>query len=292
MISVMRSEQEMLDLILSVAEADEHIRAVIMNGSRTDPNAPRNIFQDYDIVYVVTDVAAFVNNPAWIDRFGERMIMQLPDTMGEAPPADGSFAYLIQFTDGNRIDLTLFPLASLERMGRDSLSALLLDKDSVVAPFDPPYDGDYLPKPPTAKEFADCCNEFWWVAAYVAKGLWRDEITYAKYMQDQVVRNQLMQMLVWYIGVKTDFARSPGKYGKYLRNYLEPELWTALMQSYADADIDHTWDAMFVMTALFRRVAQAVAAHFGFEYPQGDDDRVSAHLAHVRRLPKDALAIY
>ncbi|MFN3333480.1 MAG: aminoglycoside 6-adenylyltransferase, partial [Caldilinea sp.] len=61
----MRSEQEMLDLILSVAEADEHIRAVIMNGSRTDPNAPRDIFQDYDIVYVVTDVAAFVNNPAW-----------------------------------------------------------------------------------------------------------------------------------------------------------------------------------------------------------------------------------
>ncbi|MFN3979902.1 MAG: aminoglycoside 6-adenylyltransferase, partial [Caldilinea sp.] len=57
-------------------------------------------------------------------------------------------------------------------------------------------------------------------------------------------------------------------------------------------DLDRTWDAMFVMAALFRRVAQAVAAHFGFEYPQGDDDCVSAHLAHVRRLPKDALAIY
>lgn len=288
----MRSEEEMLDLILGVAQADERIRAVIMNGSRVDPNTPRDIFQDYDIVYVVTDVASFVNDPAWIDCFGKRMIMQLPDAMADASSADGSFAYLMQFADGNRIDLTLFPLASLERMERDSLSVLLLDKDGVVAPFDPPHDGDYLPKPPSDKEFADCCNEFWWVAAYVAKGLWRDEITYAKYMQDQVVRDQLMQMLVWYVGVKTDFARSPGKFGKHLRNYLESELWTALMQSYADANIDRTWDAMFVMATLFRHVAQTVAAHFGYKYPQGDDDRVSAHLAHVRRLRKDAPAIY
>jgi aminoglycoside 6-adenylyltransferase len=284
----MRSEQEMLDLILGVAQEDERIRAVIMNGSRTDPHAPRDIFQDYDIVYVVTDVAPFANNPAWVDRFGERIIMQLPDAMGDAPPADGSFAYLMQFTDGNRIDLTLFPLAALDCMGRDSLSVLLLDKDGIIAPFDPPHDGDYLPKPPTAKQFADCCNEFWWVATYVAKGLWRDEIIYAKYMQDQVMRDQLVQMLVWCIGVKTDFARSPGKYGKYLRRCLEPELWAALEQSYADADINRTWDSLFAMAALFRRAALTVAAHFGYEYSQGDDDRVSAHLEHVRRLPKDA----
>jgi aminoglycoside 6-adenylyltransferase len=288
----MRSEQEMLDLILGVAQADERIRAVIMNGSRTDPHAPRDIFQDYDVVYVVTDVAAFINAPAWIDCFGERMIMQLPDTMGDAPPADGSFAYLMQFVDGNRIDLTLFPLAALDRMARDSLSVLLLDKDGGIAPFGLPHDGGYLPSPPPAKEFADCCNEFWWVATYVAKGLWRNEITYAKFMQDQVMRDQLMKMLVWFIGVKTDFTRAPGKYGKYLRRYLEPELWAMLEQSYADASSDRTWDSLFVMAALFRRAAQTVATHFGYAYPQGDDEGVSAHLAHVRRLPKDAQGIY
>ncbi len=289
----MRSEQEILDLILGFAQADERIRAVIMNGSRVNPHAPRDIFQDYDIVYVVTDVAPFVTDQAWIDRFGERMIMQLPDAMGSGPPPpEGSFAYLIQFADGNRIDFTFFPLAAFDRMEHDSLSVLLLDKDCIVPPLDPPHEGGYLPKPPTAKQFADCCNEFWWVATYVAKGLWRDEITYAKYMQDQVVREQLMQMLAWYIGVKTGFARSPGKYGKYYRQYLEPELWAALVQSYAGADIDRTWDSLMVMTALFRRVAQVVAAHFAYAYPQEDDARVTAHLQHVRQLPKDALAIY
>ena len=51
----MRSEQEMFDLILNTAREDKRIRAVYMNGSRTNPNAPKDIFQDYDIVYVVRD---------------------------------------------------------------------------------------------------------------------------------------------------------------------------------------------------------------------------------------------
>lgn len=47
----MRSEQEILDLILNTAQADERIRAVVMNGSRVNPNAPRDPFQDYDVIY-------------------------------------------------------------------------------------------------------------------------------------------------------------------------------------------------------------------------------------------------
>ena len=35
-----------------------------------------------------------------------------------------------------------------------------------------------------------------------------------------------------------------------------------------------------------------MAEHFGFEYPADDDRRVSAHLAHVRFLPRDAWEIY
>ncbi|MCX5973532.1 MAG: aminoglycoside 6-adenylyltransferase, partial [Coprothermobacterota bacterium] len=35
----------------------------------------------------------------------------------------------------------------------------------------PASEGSYFPQPPTAKAFADYCNEFWWVCPYVAKGL-------------------------------------------------------------------------------------------------------------------------
>jgi len=289
----MRSEQEMLDLILDTARNDERIRAVIMNGSRANPNAPRDPFQDFDIVYIVTDVAPFRHNFEWIERFGEIMILQMPEDMQDPPPNnDGGFNYLMQFTDGNRIDLGIDPPAMLPELVRDSLSVLLLDKDGLIEPFPPANESDYLPMPPTAKAFADCCNEFWWVCPYVAKGLWRAEITYAKHLQDHVVREELMKMLNWSVGVQTRFASNLGKFGKYLQRYLAPELWELLLKTYADACYEHTWEALFAMCELFRIAALRVAEHFGFDYPHGDDARVSAHLRHVRLLPEDAQEIY
>ncbi len=289
----MRSEKEMLDLILSMAKNDDRVRAVIMNGSRVNPDAPRDIFQDFDIVYVVTDVDSFKYDYEWIKRFGEMMIMQMPEDMQDPPPNnDGTFAYLMQFTDGNRIDLGIYPLAKLSELGQDSLSLLLLDKDGAITPFAPASESDYLPRPPTFKEFSDCCNEFWWVCPYVAKGLWREEITYAKHMLDHVAREELMKMLTWHAGVETQFLKSPGKHGKRLQQCLEPELWEMLLRTYSDASYDHTWEALGTMCELFRRAALHVAGHFGYAYPRRDDEKVSAHLAHVRLLPKDAKEMY
>jgi aminoglycoside 6-adenylyltransferase len=39
-------------------------------------------------------------------------------------------------------------------------------------------------------------------------------------------------------------------------------------------------------------VAVRLAAHFGFDYPRSDDEKVSAHLQHVRLLPRDAMKMY
>jgi aminoglycoside 6-adenylyltransferase len=38
--------------------------------------------------------------------------------------------------------------------------------------------------------------------------------------------------------------------------------------------------------------ANQVGEHFGFGYPRNDDEKVSAHLKHVRSLPKDAREMY
>jgi aminoglycoside 6-adenylyltransferase len=289
----MRSEPEMLELIIKIAESDDRIRAVIMNGSRVNPQARRDLFQDFDIVYLVTDVSPFRDDRTWINQFGEMMILQMPEAMADPPPGNNErFVYLMQFTDGNRIDLTLLPVAKLHELRRDSLSLLLLDKDGIVEPFPAPNESNYLPIPPTAKAFSDCCNEFWWVCPYVAKGLWREEIIYAKYHLDWILREQLTKMLTWYVGVKTQFLRSPGKLGKHFKQYLEPELWARLEKTYADASYENTWDALYMMCELFRMTAKQVADHFGFDYPRSDDEKVSAHLKHVRSLPKNAKQMY
>lgn len=289
----MRSEQEMMELIVTTAQNDERIRAVMLNGSRANPNVQGDLFQDFDIVYFVTSVESFTADHSWIDRFGELMIVQMPEAMDDPPPMrDGHFGYLMQFMDGNRIDLTLFPMAQLQAFEAESLSQMLLDKDGLFPALPPASDSDYLPKPPTAKAFADCCNEFWWVSTYVAKGLWRGEIPYAKALLEGTIREQLLKMLTWHVGVKTDFKHGTGKFGKYLQRRLEPALWTLFEKSYADADPTHTWNALEAMCDLFRQTALQIANQFGFVYPSEDDRRVSAHLRHVRGLSKDATTIY
>ena len=40
----MRTEKEMMDLIITTAQNDDRIRAVYINGSRTNCNATKDIF--------------------------------------------------------------------------------------------------------------------------------------------------------------------------------------------------------------------------------------------------------
>ncbi|MFN2216171.1 MAG: aminoglycoside 6-adenylyltransferase [Anaerolineales bacterium] len=289
----MRSEKEMFDLIINTAREDDRIRAVIMNGSRANPNAPRDIFMDFDIVYLVTDSIPFHKNLEWIKRFGELMILQMPEDMADPPPgADGHFTYLMQFMDGNRIDLGIFPLDMLQEVLQDDLAVLLLDKDGIIPSLDPPSEKGFFPKPPSLKAYADCCNEFWWVSNYVAKGLWRNEILYALFMMNDVIRVQLMKMLTWLVGVDTEFSKNPGKFGKYMQQYLSTEMWDQLLRTYPKAESNNIWQALFTMGDLFRVAAQHVGDHFGYHYPIQDDQRVTAHLHHVQVLPSDAQEIY
>lgn len=65
---MVRTEKEMYDMLLQIAREDERIKAVYMNGSRTNKNVPKDIFQDYDIVYVVTDTKPFIDDKGWINR--------------------------------------------------------------------------------------------------------------------------------------------------------------------------------------------------------------------------------
>ena len=97
----MRAETEMLDLILQTAKAIQ-VETVAMSGSRTDTKAPKDDFQDYDVVYVVENLDELITDLSWLDQFGKRIIEQEVVLVHRR-------LYLMLFEDGNRIDLTLCP---------------------------------------------------------------------------------------------------------------------------------------------------------------------------------------
>jgi aminoglycoside 6-adenylyltransferase len=217
----MRDENEMLHLIFKYAMDHDQVRAAVLNGSRVNPRIQPDQYQDYDVVYFVTDVEPFRRNTSIVDYFGQRLIVQLPEDMHDPPPTgDGSYNYLMQFTDGTRIDLGFEPIAHLETCLQDSLTKVLLDKDGLIRPLPPPGEQSYLPKKPMLKQFDDCCNEFWWVNPYVAKGLIRHQMTYARHALDVTVRSQLMKMVTWHTAIRTDWKVSAGQFGKHLRRHI------------------------------------------------------------------------
>lgn len=169
----MRSEKEMFDLIINTAKDDERIRAVILNGSRANPNAKKDIFQDYDILYVVEETKSFRDDKDWINGFGERLYMQYPEENTSYPAdVENNYGWLIQFTDGNRLDLHVCTLEYyLKAISENKLCKVLLDKDKCLLNIQESTDEDYWVKRSTAKEFLDTCNEYWWCLNNVAKGL-------------------------------------------------------------------------------------------------------------------------
>lgn len=293
----MRSEQEMMALILGVAEEDERIRAVYMNGSRTNTNAPRDIFQDYDIVYVVTETESFLANENWIAQFGELLMMQESDKMdsmlGKESDVSRTYAYLMLFNDGNRIDLRMQTIEAMrEEFGQDKLTVVLMDKDKCLPEIPESTDEDFHVKRPTEALYLSSCNEFWWCLQNVAKGLWRDEIPYAKRMFDEVVRKPLDMMVSWLIGIRWDFNLSVGKMGKYFKRFLPENEWEMYERTYSGSDISQFWDSIFVACKLFRILAMEVAEHFSWNYPIVDDEKMTAYLKQVRNLPPNAKEIF
>lgn len=293
----MRSEQEMFDLILNTAREDERIRAVYMNGSRTNPNAPKDIFQDYDIVYVVRDTRPFIEDTAWIDRFGERLYMQYPERndlfRGEVTDFENCYGWLMQFADGNRIDLHVQSIPfSQKSILNDRLCKIMLDKDGILPAMPEPTDADFWVREPTPALFAVECNGFWWCLNNVAKGLWREEIPYVQEMLNAEERQHLIQMLAWRIGLEHDFSVSIGKAGKYLSRFLTEADWNTFLSTYASATLSEMWSATVTMCRLFDRTAREVAQELHYPYDEWEAENSFQYLLHVQRLPKDASAIY
>lgn len=97
----MRTDQEMLDLILQIAKKLQ-VDAMALSGSRTNQKIQTDEFQDYDVVYIVENLDELISDLSWIDQFGTRNIEQ-HNILGNRR------LYLMLFEDGNRIDLTLCP---------------------------------------------------------------------------------------------------------------------------------------------------------------------------------------
>ena len=253
----MRTETEMLDIILKTAEALQ-VEAVAMSGSRTDTKAPKDEFQDYDVVYVVDDFDNLTSDLSWLDYFGKRIIEQEVG-LGQRR------LYLMLFEDGNRIDLTLCPKEHIkEWVESEADFTVLEDTKGLFAPYSPTPQR-YWTSPASETDFENSCNEFWWVSAYVVKGIHRNQLIYATDHLYGICQQEFLKILAWQVA--SDRGRVDiGKNYKYLFNYLPAEKekeFSNLLDFSSKEKITHS---LFATMQLFHQEAQSLAQKMGFDY--------------------------
>ena len=253
----MRTEPEMLDLILQTAKTLK-VEAVAMSGSRTDTNAPKDDFQDYDIVYLVDNLENLISDLSWLDQFGKRIIEQHV-LLGHHR------LYLMLFEDGNRIDLTLCPKEHMQEwVDTEAGFKVLKDNKGLFEAYQSNRKR-YWTTLPTEEEFAASCNEFWWVSAYVVKGICRKQVIYATDHLYGICQQELLKVLAWQVASDRG-AVDIGKNYKYLFNYLPIEKEKEFSNLLDFSSLDKITQSLFATMQIFHQEAQYLAHKMGFKY--------------------------
>ena len=271
----MRTEKEMFHIIINTAKSDERILAAYLKGSRANPNVPRDIYQDYDIMYVVTETESFRRDLSWIDTFGKVILKQeqnddfgYGERFGLRSCYDNTYSWLLLFEDGNRIDIGVETVETMQNgTNRNKLFLPLLDKAGYLPKLPPPTDEEFYVKRPSAAKFRGCCNEFFWSLCDVVKGILRDELPLAMSVYYMQTHQMLEIMLEWYIGSETSYSVSCGKMNKYFKRYLSEDVYQLYLQTFPDSNYEHFKQSIENSCKLFHETGMMTAENLGLIYP-------------------------
>ena len=253
----MRTETEMLSLLIKIAK-NLKVKAVALSGSRTNQKVQTDEFQDYDVVYVVENLDKLITDLSWLDQFGKRIIEQEVG-LGQRRLC------LMLFEDGNRIDLTLCPKDYIQEwIDSEAGFTVLEDLEHLFEPYSPNIER-YWTNSATEKDFEKVCNEFWWVSAYVVKGICRKQVIYATDHLYGICQQELLKVLAW--KVSSDRGKVDiGKNYKYLFNYLPVEKEKEFSNLLDFSSIEKLSHSLFATMNFFHQEAQSLAKKLGFHY--------------------------
>ena len=281
----MRTEQEMLEIISKIAKEDERIRAVYLFGSRVNPDAKKDKYQDYDVSFVVTETESFQTDKNWLNALGDTdLIVEGERNASIFFGKDMSHlcrrcVFNFLFSDGNFLDLVIeVKEEAVKNFMEYKPNIVLLDKDNFLSGIIAKTDKNHEYLKLDEAVYHACCSNFWWFLLYPIKGIARDKIPFAMVSFNSFTRTLLNSMTEWYISVKTD-SLFQGKRERNYEKYLPKDLYDLYSRTYSCGNY---WDVIFVTCELFNKLALAVGTHFGFAYNQQEEDSIIHYLQKVK----------
>jgi aminoglycoside 6-adenylyltransferase len=282
-IEKMRSERIVLAQLRSWAENRDNVRAVILVGSRADPNRKPDLLSDYDIEVYVENTGPMVRDDSWVSEFGPIMVRW--PSRPRPTFSEEWVTQLVLFDDGVRIDFQVTAKEPRESQELDGGYRTLVDKDGLTKHLPSPSYSRHVVRCPSSEAFDSRIDAFWWDIVYVAKGLRRGELNYAKGMLDGTIRFDKLQPLIeWYIGVLHGWSVDVGIYGRWFHHYLDTPTWEHYRRTFAEASMEDNWRALFETIEFVRAIGGRVAEALDFEYPDETDLKVIRSIQEIREM--------
>lgn len=283
----MKVKKEILAHFNHWIKKNKNIRAAILTSSRANPKAKTDFLSDYDIELYVVDLSPFEKNDDWLKPFGP--IMTRWPYKPRTTFSGDWLTRLILFRDGNRIDFQITDNFTAVTGNTDSGYKILIDEDNILPDLIPaPTHAKYITQKPTKEKYETLINEFWWNTTYVPKYLWRDQLPFAKTMLGQSMQDKyLRQIIKWYIGLKSNWSVNTGNCGKYFKQYLDLELWSAYESTYCGAGIKENWDAFYKAVNLFCKLARELGEALDYEYPHETEKSMLTYYKKIQNTKKE-----
>lgn len=292
-------------------ERQPDLRAALVLGSRarTGTDTPADAYSDLDLLLLAEDPNRYLDDAGWVAQIGRPRV-----TFVEETATGGGRERRVLFDGGLDVDFSIFPVAVFAGLSdalgqaaharttaptppadaspaRQAIEAayalkdvarrgirILADKDGLLAHALPLLDrlppADTSPSP-SAHDFSETTNDFWYHAVWTAKKLRRGELWVAKSCCDSYMKALLLRMLGWHARA----VRGVGDTwhgGRFVERWADPAALAALRDAYARYDAGEVRRALRATMDLFRRIAGETAAARGFPYPADADEYATA----------------
>lgn len=270
-------EQWLADRIVPWALAAPHVRAIAELGSRTHQE-PADEWADMDLLVLVTDETAILDDDRWIEEIGPHWIaVRHPGPFPDVPVRQVLFEGALDF---DVIPMRAGTLA--ERVQSPYIAELIgggfvpiVDKDGELAalalpePVDPPAAADIA-----RSEFDFVVSDFLFQTVWAAKHLRRGELWAAKDDVDGYMKADLVRMFEWHTMVTRPGTPIRGG-GRYLERWADARFIAAAPRVFAAYEASSVASALLEMIDVFALAAHETAVGLGFPYPSSRHELVA-----------------
>jgi len=274
---------ELLEKIINWAEKKAGISVLILSGSLA-AKGKKDSLSDYDIAVYGNDFD-FIKQDDWIDDIDHYLICihESFEFLDRQIPAR-----LIIFDEVLKVDFSFHPLQSLHTLisqkklpdDYDIGYRILLDKEGIASKMQKPSYRGFVMHKPSAKDFQQNCNEFWFEIYHVAKYLSRNDLWTAK-SRDWAAKEWLRKMIEWNHAAKLKWGFSLKNEGKNMKEWIDKKTWEDLHKSFGRFEKKDSWKAMEKTIKIYRRIAIKTANQLKYKYNQKPDDAISEFIKNL-----------